>query len=84
VGTNRRSWFDKLTTNGEFWRTSVRPERFDSPFVLSLSKDERLAQDRLVEKRIARLAECRYQLPDPPGIIHVQQPPDLALGWSAS
>jgi hypothetical protein len=25
------------------------PKPFDSPFVLSLSKDERIAQDRLVE-----------------------------------
>jgi hypothetical protein len=30
---------------------SVRPEPFDSPFVLSLSKDERFAQDRPVEGR---------------------------------
>jgi hypothetical protein len=28
---------------------AVRGEPFDSPFVLRLSKDERLAQDRLVE-----------------------------------
>jgi len=28
-----------------------RPEPFDSPFVLSLSKDERFAQDRRVEGR---------------------------------
>jgi len=28
---------------------TVHPEPFDSPFVLSLSKDERLAQDMLVE-----------------------------------
>jgi hypothetical protein len=28
---------------------TVHVEPFDSPFVLRLSKDERLAQDRLVE-----------------------------------
>jgi hypothetical protein len=28
---------------------AVRPEPFDSPFALSLSKGERSAQDRLVE-----------------------------------
>ena len=28
---------------------TVRPESFDSPFALSLSKGERFAQDRLVE-----------------------------------
>ncbi len=28
---------------------AVRAEPFDSPFVLRLSKDEQLAQDRLVE-----------------------------------
>jgi len=32
---------------------AVRPEPFDSPFVLSLSKDERFAQDRRVEGRAA-------------------------------
>src|SRR5438128_8693524 len=31
--------------------TSARGEPFDSPLILSLSKDERLAQDRLVEPR---------------------------------
>ena len=36
------SWFDKLTT-------SAHPEPFDSPLILSLSKDEQLAQDRPVE-----------------------------------
>jgi hypothetical protein len=30
-------------------KSPVRPESFDSPFGLSLSKTERLAQDRLVE-----------------------------------
>jgi hypothetical protein len=33
---------------------SVRGEPFDSPFGLSLSKTERLAQDRLVEGRIVQ------------------------------
>jgi hypothetical protein len=30
-------------------RLTVLPEPFDFPFVLSVSKDERLPQDRLVE-----------------------------------
>jgi hypothetical protein len=30
---------------------TARPEPFDSPLILSLSKDERLAQDVLVEGR---------------------------------
>jgi hypothetical protein len=33
---------------------SARPEPFDSPLILSLSKDEPLAQDRLVEGRVLR------------------------------
>ena len=37
-----RSWFDGLIT-------SAHPESFDTPLTLSLSKGERLAQDRLVE-----------------------------------
>ena len=36
------AWFVKLTT-------SAHPEPFDSPLILSLSKDEQLAQDRPVE-----------------------------------
>jgi len=36
------AWFDKLTM-------SAHPEPFDSPLILSLSKDEQLAQDRPVE-----------------------------------
>jgi hypothetical protein len=36
------------------------PEPFDSPFVLSLSKDERFAQDRLVEGRLKKFTPaCR-------------------------
>jgi hypothetical protein len=43
-----RVWFDRLTMIGE---KTVRPEHFDSPFALSLSKGERFAQHRLVEGR---------------------------------
>jgi len=35
-------------------RKSRRPETFDSPFALGLSKGERLAQDRLVEGEMAK------------------------------
>src|SRR6266571_4907539 len=45
------SWFDKLTTSECPINTLARPEPFDSPLILSLSKDERLAQDRPVEGR---------------------------------
>src|SRR5438128_11696866 len=38
--------FDKLTTSECPINTLARPEPFDSPLILSLSKDERLAQDR--------------------------------------
>jgi len=47
--------FDRLTAQGERKVSSnrcyffVHAEPFDSPFVLGHSKDERLAQDRLVE-----------------------------------
>ena len=41
------SWFDKLTTSENI----ARPVPFDSPLILSLSKDERLAQDKPVEGR---------------------------------
>jgi hypothetical protein len=34
--------------------THARPEPFDSPLILSLSKDERLAHDRLVRRARAR------------------------------
>ena len=40
------SWFDRLTTS----EINARPEPFDSPLILSLSKDERLAQDKLVDQ----------------------------------
>src|SRR5438128_9543287 len=43
--------FDKLTTSECPINTVARPEPFDSPLILSLSKDERLAQDRPVEGR---------------------------------
>jgi hypothetical protein len=36
------AWFDRLTM-------SAHPEPFDSPLILSPSKDEQLAQDRPVE-----------------------------------
>jgi acetoin utilization deacetylase AcuC-like enzyme len=42
------SRFDKLTTSEH---QSARPEPFDSTLILSLSKDERRAQDRPVEGR---------------------------------
>src|SRR5688572_11914593 len=42
------SWFDKLTTS-EFL-VIVRPELFDAPLILSLSKDERLPQGRLLRR----------------------------------
>ena len=45
------TWFDGLTM-------SARPEPFDSPLILSLSKDERFAQDRLVEGRVVVLFVC--------------------------
>src|SRR5229473_2566296 len=45
------SWFDKLTTSECPINTLARPEPFDSPLILSLSKDEHLAQDRPVEGR---------------------------------
>jgi hypothetical protein len=47
TGTAENAWFDKVTM-------SARPEPFDSPLILSLSKDEPLAQDRLVEGRVLR------------------------------
>jgi len=43
-----RTDYDMLKIN----HLAVRPEPFDSPFVLSLSKDERFAQDRHVEGRM--------------------------------
>src|SRR5437867_2882618 len=45
------SWFDQLTTSECPINTLARPEPFDSPLILSLSKDEHLAQDRPVEGR---------------------------------
>src|SRR5438093_178880 len=45
------SWFDKLTTSECPSNTLARPEPFDSPLILSLSKDQRLAQDRPVARR---------------------------------
>jgi hypothetical protein len=42
AGIAKIAWFDTLTM-------SAHPEPFDSPLILSLSKDERLAQDRPVE-----------------------------------
>ena len=41
------AWFDKLTI-------SAHPEPFDSPLILSPSKDEQLAQDRPVEGCVLR------------------------------
>ena len=40
------AWFDKLTM-------SAHPEPFDLPLILSLSKDEHLAQDERVEGCVA-------------------------------
>jgi len=49
------SWFDRLTTNGHGYTLNlnflaVRPEPFDLPFALSLSKGERFAQDRVCRR----------------------------------
>ena len=51
--TTRRLRLDRLATNGprqiKITSLTVRPGSFDSPFVLSLSKDEWLTQDKRVE-----------------------------------
>jgi len=52
--SRRRSWFDTLTMSVQpesfdELANSAHPEPFDSPLILSLSKDEPLAQDRPVE-----------------------------------
>jgi hypothetical protein len=46
-----RVWFDRLTMIGEkpLIGKNVRPERFDPPFALSLSKGGRFVQHRFVE-----------------------------------
>ena len=53
--------------------SAVRPDSFNAPFVLSLSKDERCAQDRLVEGRttgcgaVSKKGEPIYALVGPEG-----------------
>ena len=51
IGPSRGSIHQSTTDvwGGRGTWTSARGEPFDSPLILSLSKDERLAQDRLVE-----------------------------------
>jgi hypothetical protein len=48
------AWFDKLTM-------SAHPEPFDSPLILSLSKDGRLAQDKPACPRVNRRAGERLR-----------------------
>src|SRR5262245_4394668 len=51
-----------------------RVERFDSPLVLSLSKDERLARDGLVEGRAPALMARRAHHERVVGVTAVEQP----------
>ena len=50
------SSFDRLRTSEQ--GDPARPEPFDPPLILSSSKDERLAQDRLGERRASEFKEA--------------------------
>ncbi len=54
-----RTTMGKKSTREAFSRSAelaTKPEPFGSPFILSVSKGERLAQDRLVEGRNATVS----------------------------